>query len=106
MISFTWFAEAGFADTPKDNNLTGLGTNVYEWQKLRIENRNKNATVFLNDDEAIQIKYERDFGKIVGLAYTFNGTGSVDYITLKDKDGKMIYQDDFQQPAVLPISQQ
>ena len=90
----------------KDNNLTGLGTNVYEWQKLRIENRNKNATVFLNDDEAIQIKYERDFGKIVGLAYTFNGTGSVDYITLKDKDGKMIYQDDFQQPAVLPISQQ
>ena len=62
--------------------------------------------MFLNDDEAIQITYKQDFGKIVGLTYTFNGTGSVEYITLKNKDGRMIYHDDFQEHVVLPISQE
>lgn len=90
----------------RENNLSGLGTNVYEWQKLRIENSNKNAAVFLNENEVIQIKYKQDFGKIVGLQFTFNGTGSVDYITLKDKDGELIYHDDFKQQTVLPISQE
>ena len=90
----------------RDNNLSGLGTNVYQWQKLRIENKDKNATVFLNDTEVIQIRYKQDFGKIVGLTYTFNGMGSVDYISLKDKDGKLVYRDDFEQQTVLPIFQE
>jgi hypothetical protein len=79
----------------RDNNLSGLGTNIYEWQKLRIENRDRSAAVFLNDKQAIQIRYHRDFGKIVGLIFTFNGQGSVDYISMKDLNGKIVYSDDF-----------
>jgi hypothetical protein len=90
----------------RDTNLSGLGANVYEWQKLRIENNSKNATVFLNDVEVIQINYKKDFGKIVGLTYTFNGVGSVDYVSLTDKDDKQIYHDDFVQQTIVPISQE
>ena len=80
----------------KDHNLSGLGTNIYQWQKLRIENNNKNASVFLNDTEAIRLHYNRDFGKIVGLIFSFNGLGSVDYINVKDVNGHVVYNDDFQ----------
>jgi hypothetical protein len=88
--------------TSRDHNLSGLGTNIYEWQKLRIENTNKSATVFLNDTEAIQIQYNRDFGKIVGLIFSFNGPGSVDYITMTDVKGKTVYSDDFQRAQSHP----
>jgi hypothetical protein len=88
--------------TSKDTNLSGLGADIYEWQKLRIENINKSATVFLNDKEAIQIQYNRDFGKIVGLTFTFNGPGSVDYVTMKDLKGNTVYSDDFQRSPPQP----
>lgn len=84
----------------RDFNLSGLGTNIYQWQKLRIENKNKTATVFLNDVQVVQLPYNKDFGKIVGLVYTFNGIGSVDYIDVKDVNGKSIYHDDFGQGAI------
>lgn len=88
----------------RDNNLSGLGADIYQWQKLRIVNTNKNASVFLNDKEAIQVQYTRDFGKIVGLIFTFNGLGSVDYINMKDLNGHVVYHDNFQptssQPAI------
>jgi hypothetical protein len=90
----------------KDFNLSGLGTNIYQWQKLRIENKNKTATVFLNDVQAVQLTYKKDFGKIVGLVYAFNGLGSVDYIDLKDITGKSVYHDEFQQAVASTISQE
>ena len=68
--------------------------------------RNKNATVFLNDIEVIQVNYKKDFGKIVGLNITFNGTGSVDYISLKDASDNVIYHDDFQQQGAVTVSQE
>jgi len=81
----------------RDNDLSGLGANVYDWQVLRIENRKKNATIFLNDKQATEIRYNRDFGRVVGIIYTFNGPGSVDYLRIKNLDGEMIYKNEFDQ---------
>jgi hypothetical protein len=90
----------------RDNNLSGLGTNIFQWQTLRIENKGKNARILLNDNEVFQFNYKRDFGKIVGLTYTFIGTGSVDYIRLKDVHGNLVYHDEFDEQPVLATSQE
>lgn len=79
-----------------DHNLSALGTALHEWQTLRIENKNRNATIFLNDKAVEQIKYEKDYGKIVGLIYTFNTPGAVDFVRLKNENGVMVYVDEFE----------
>jgi hypothetical protein len=79
----------------KDNDLSKLGTDVYEWQTLRIINENKKTTIFLNGAPVQQLEYQKDFGKIKGLVYTFTGPGSVDYLRLKDSYGSTVYQDEF-----------
>lgn len=79
----------------KDNDLSEFGANVYDWQNLKITNSKKNTAIFLNDREVHNIQYKKNFGKIVGLIFTFNGPGSVDFIRLKTVTGEVVYSEDF-----------
>jgi hypothetical protein len=89
----------------RDFNLSGLGTEVHRWQKLQLNVRNKHATILLNDKEVLQMTFTRDFGSIVGLVHTFNGTGSVDYVKMNDGDGRLVYEEEFLQLPSSLISQ-
>jgi len=80
-----------------DHDLSALGTELQEWQTLRIENKNRNATIFLNDVAVERIKYEQDYGKIVGFIFTFNTPGAVDFVRLKNEAGAVVYADEFDQ---------
>ena len=81
-----------------DHDLSALGTDLLkEWQTLRIENHNKNATIFLNDVAVEHIKYEHDYGKIVGLTFTFNTPAAVDFVRLKNESGTIVFADEFDQ---------
>jgi hypothetical protein len=79
----------------KDNDLSALGTDPYEWQTLRIKNQNKHTAIFLNGSLAHELEYKQDFGDIKGLIYTFTGSGAIDYVRIQDEDGKLVYADDF-----------
>jgi hypothetical protein len=79
----------------KDNDLSALGTNVYEWQVFQIKNQNKKTTLLLNGVPVHELAYKKDFGKIKGIIYTFTGRGSVDFIRLKNLQGAPVYEDDF-----------
>ena len=79
----------------KDNDLSALGTDVYEWQVLQIKNQNKKTTLLLNGAPVHELTYKKDFGKIKGIIYTFTGPGSVDFIRLKNLHGDTVYKDDF-----------
>jgi len=41
------------------------------------------------------ITFKNDFGKVVGLNYSFAGTGAIDYLRLKNGEGKLVYEDEF-----------
>lgn len=79
----------------KDNDLSSLGCNIFEWQDLEFSVHQKLAEVRLNGKTIIQQKYVQDFGELVGIIYTFDGLGSVDFISVSGADGKIVYQDDF-----------
>jgi len=82
-------------ESGKDNDLSALGTDIYDWQVLRIRNEQKNAIIFLNGAPVHDIQYKGNFGKIVGIIYTFNGPGSVDFIRIRNVKGEMVYEDEF-----------
>jgi len=79
----------------KENDLTSLGCNVYDWQELGLSVHNKNAEILLNGNSVFHFKYVKNFGELVGIIYTFDGLGSVDFISVSDGNGKIVYRDDF-----------
>ena len=79
----------------KDNDLSALGTDPYLWQTLRIKNENKHATIFLNGEPVHEVEYTKDFGDIKGMIFTFTGPGAIDYVTVKNIEGQLVYQDEF-----------
>lgn len=79
----------------RDNDLSALGVDPYDWQTLRIRNENKRTTIFLNDSAVHKLEYKNDFGKIKGIIYTFTGPGSVDFLRFRDLKGRTVYGDEF-----------
>ncbi len=77
-----------------NNDLSALGCNVFEWQNLEIIAHNKQVQVLLNGQSAIQTSYTQDFGKLMGIIFTFDGLGSVDFVSISGADGNLVYKDD------------
>jgi hypothetical protein len=80
----------------KENDLSALGTDPYEWQTLRIMNEDKRTTIFLNGARVHDLTYTKDFGDIKGMILTFTGPGAVDYVRIMDLEGRMVYGDEFE----------
>jgi hypothetical protein len=80
----------------KDNDLSALGTAVYDWQVLQIRSQNKKVTILLNGSPVHELEYKKDFGKIKGVIYTFTGQGSVDFLRFKNVNGTLVYADEFE----------
>jgi hypothetical protein len=81
--------------TGKHHDLSVFGRDLHQWQILQIKVANKQATIFLDNKPVYTMSYKKDFGKIVGLAYNFIGTGAIDYVRLTDGNDKLVYADEF-----------
>ena len=78
-----------------NSDLSAFGRDLYKWQHLQIRVIHKQATIYLDEKPVYSITFKNDFGKLMGLNYTFTGTGAVDYVKLSNGDGKLVYVDDF-----------
>lgn len=79
-----------------DSDLTLLGQDVFEWQEIGINVKDKKAEITINGESAYTESFKEDFGKIVGLTYIFDGTGSIEYVKLSDVEGNVAFEDDFE----------
>jgi hypothetical protein len=79
----------------ENNDLSAFGRDLHQWQNLKIKIEGKQANIFIDDKPAYSMSYKKDFGKIVGLVYHFNGTGAIDYVRLTNGDNKLVYSDEF-----------
>ena len=79
----------------RDNNLSALGQDVFQWQDIGINVHDKNVEIIINDETVFKETLTEDLGKIVGITYVFEGKGSVDYVRLFDAKGKPVFEDDF-----------
>jgi hypothetical protein len=78
-----------------NSDLSSFGCDLYKWQDLRLQVVHKQATIYLAEKPIYTITFKDDFGKVMGLNYNFAGTGAIDYVRLKNGDGKLIYEDEF-----------
>ncbi len=78
-----------------NTDLSAFGRDLYKWQHLQIKVANKTATIYLDEQPINSISFKKDFGKIEGLVFNFDGTGAIDYVKLKNGEDKMVYEDEF-----------
>ena len=76
-------------------DLSAFGRDLYNWQHLQIQINHKQATIYLDEKPVHAITFKNDFGKVVGLNYNFTGTGAIDYVKLKNGEGQLVYEDEF-----------
>jgi len=89
-LYFTYFYTSG-----KREDLSNLGVNFNDYVKLRIESDSGRARILVNDRLAYTVPRHILHSKIIGILYRFQGTGSVDYMSLGN--GKEKYEDNFNQ---------
>jgi hypothetical protein len=63
-------------------DLSGFGTDFDNWVKVRMEVKNKNAFIFINERRVYQAEFQKDPGKVVGLRVRFHGAGAVRFARL------------------------
>jgi hypothetical protein len=83
----------------EDNDLSALGCNIFEWQEISIRIEGKKAEIAINGKPAFHEVFKEDFGKITGLIYLFEGTGSISYVKLTGADSQYIFEDNFLTPS-------
>ena len=61
----------------KNADLSGLGCDLREWNRLKIETVNKHMSIYVNGRLACSFTFPNDPAGIVGVQYRFNGQGAV-----------------------------
>ena len=79
-----------------NNYLSALGCNIFQWQELVIRVRNKHATISINEIDCFEEQFKEDFGDIVALIFSFERTGSIDFVKLANENGTTVFEDTFE----------
>jgi hypothetical protein len=88
-LFFTYYYTSG-----KREDLSAFGIpNPSDYVKLRIESDSGQAKILVNDKLAYTVKRHIIRSRIIGIMYRFQGTGSIDYVSLASD--KASYRDDF-----------
>ena len=87
-LYFTYFYTTG-----KREDLSAFGVDFSNYVKLRVESDSGRAKIFINDKIAYTVPRNIIRSKIIGFDFSFQGTGSIDYVSLSN--GKVNYRDDF-----------
>lgn len=73
-------------------DLSAFVLDLNNWNKVKLINRNKQVSLFVNGKQIFSGTYDRPLGDISGVFLEFEGTGYVKTCELKSNAGKMLYQ--------------
>ena len=76
-------------------DLSRFGVDFKDWAKISLEAKDKRVEVLLNGTPVLRKNFSANAGKVVGIGYSFEGTGLVDYARLYDGEGKVVLAEEF-----------
>ncbi|GAB2792323.1 hypothetical protein GCM10027275_41540 [Rhabdobacter roseus] len=87
---------AGHSATSAHADLSALGRDLSQWVAVRYEVVNKRVRIWLDDELAYDTTFPNDPTDLLGAGFSFEGTGSVDYVRFRKPDGAVVYADEFE----------
>lgn len=79
----------------RSHDLSPFGTDLSDWNKVRLEVKNRHVRIFLKDKLIREQDYQADAGAIAGLRFSFLGAGAVRYVHVFDGAGRPVHVEDF-----------
>ena len=76
----------------QDEDLSNFTFNLSDWQKFRLENRNKHVNLFINDISRFSNTYQKSIGEIIGVTVLFHGNGHLKNYILTDEQDKVVFK--------------
>lgn len=73
------------------NDLSRFVLDLDQWNTLKLVNRNKNLSLFVNGKLLFRGAYKQSIGDIRGVFVEFKGNGYVKKCSLKSLEGKVLY---------------
>jgi len=80
----------------KTHDLSALGLDLKEWQNVELTVQNKNVRIRINNKDAFTCSYQQHSGMITGFGFISTGLCEIDNVDLQTLDGKIIYNNDFE----------
>ena len=76
----------------KLNDLSSFSADLSDWSDVKLEVKNREMKVFLNNKLIRQEIYKEDAGEVVGLRFSFLGAGAVKNVKLMNEKGADVYK--------------
>ncbi|MEO7212580.1 hypothetical protein [Mucilaginibacter sp.] len=92
-VSNVDFIFTNYFKSGKKQDLSMFGADFSKFVKVRVESHNRVAKIYMDDKLVYTVNSGIIRSKIIGIDFSFQGTGSVDYVKLSN--GKVNYEDNF-----------
>ncbi len=79
----------------KTEDLTMLATQMYQWNRVKLQTVDKQVNLTLNDTLVFSTAYEESIGAVMEISYFFNGIGKIDDVLLANKEKEVVFADNF-----------
>jgi hypothetical protein len=79
----------------KSNDLSDFSADPFQKRRLKVINRERNISIYLDDKLIRTEKYKENAGEIVGFRYSFLGAGEIYDLSIKRSDGSIGYSENF-----------
>ena len=77
------------------DNLGALSVDLSGWLQIKMATLNGHFSIALGNKEVFTEEYQRPLGNLLGIIYSFFGSGKIDYLILKDSQGEPFYENPF-----------
>ena len=97
------FAKLRFSEKQMNgefDNLDAMSVDLSDWLKIKMITKSYDFNLYLSDTLVFSGKYKKPLGNLLGVIYSFYGSGKIDYLELKDKNANTFYRDEFSLPKV------
>lgn len=79
----------------KKTDLSALGCDFTDWVNFKLTIRADAFVIHVNANDLMEFPIEFKARKFVGIGYTFQGTGQIDFIRISNQAGKIYYEENF-----------
>lgn len=79
----------------KFDDLSSFSVDMSNWLDVKVITLDNQVRIFLKGILIFEESYRQKLGNLTGIAYSFYGSGKIDYLAIRDVNNIMFYQSDF-----------
>ena len=77
------------------DDLDAMSVDLSDWLQIKMVTEKKTFNLYLEDKRIFSGQYKKPLGKLLGVVYSFYGTGKINFLILKDKNANIFYENKF-----------